>query len=85
MRQEVAPEIVNIGSSEDISIHDLASLVAEVIGYNGELRFDSSRPDGTPRKLLDSSRIAALGWRPSIPLRQGLEATYRWYRDQAPH
>lgn len=71
--------IINIGSGEDISIKDLAGLVCEVVGFRGAIRFDSSKPDGTPRKLLDVSRITALGWRPRISLRQGIEATYRWF------
>jgi GDP-L-fucose synthase len=72
--------IVNVGVGEDLSIRELAELVREVVGYSGELRFDSSKPDGTPRKLLDVSRLNALGWRARIPLRRGLEETYAWYR-----
>jgi len=70
-------EFLNIGTGEDISIADFASLVAEVVGFKGELVFDPSRPDGTPRKLLDVSKLAALGWRARTDLRPGLEATYR--------
>jgi len=70
-------EFLNIGTGEDISIADFASLVAEVIGFKGELVFDPSRPDGTPRKLLDVSKLGALGWRAQTDLRPGLEATYR--------
>ncbi|MCH2394117.1 MAG: GDP-L-fucose synthase [Oceanibaculum sp.] len=72
---------VNIGSGGDISIRDLARLIAETVGYRGAIRFDSSRPDGTPEKRLDISRIKALGWRPAIDLRSGIEQTYRWYRE----
>jgi GDP-L-fucose synthase len=75
------PEPVNIGVGEDISIRELAELVASVVGYDGALEFDTSRPDGTPRKLLDVSRIQALGWKAEIGLRDGLESTYRWYRE----
>ena len=71
--------IVNVGVGKDISIRELAELVGEVTGYRGRLNFDTSKPDGTPRKLLDVSRLADLGWRASIPLREGLQQTYRWY------
>jgi len=72
-------EPVNIGTGTDLSIKDLAELVAEVVGFAGGIRFDPGRPDGTPRKLLDTGRIAALGWRPRIGLRDGIAATYEWY------
>jgi GDP-L-fucose synthase len=75
-------EIVNIGVGEDISIAELAELIREVVGYEGELRFDRSKPDGTPRKLLDVSRLHSLGWQAAIPLREGIEQTYRWYVTQ---
>jgi GDP-L-fucose synthase len=74
-------EHLNVGTGEDLSIGELARLIAKVVGYEGDFRFDTSKPDGTPRKLLDVSRLQALGWRPSIPLEQGLAQTYRWYRD----
>jgi GDP-L-fucose synthase len=70
---------VNVGCGQDLSIAELAALIRDVVGYEGELRFDAARPDGTPRKLLDTTRLAALGWRPRIPLRRGLEGTYRWF------
>jgi GDP-L-fucose synthase len=73
-------ELVNIGCGEDIPIGELARLIADVVGYPGEIIFDTSKPDGTPRKLLDVTRLTALGWRPRIPLRQGLEETVAWYR-----
>ena len=76
MRHYSADEFVNIGTGEDITIADFACLVAEVVGYRGELVFDTSRPDGTPQKLLDVSRLAALGWRATTPLRGGLERAY---------
>lgn len=72
-------EIVNVGYGEDVSIRELAELVREIVGYRGTLRFDSSKPDGTPRKLLDSSRLLATGWRPSVHLREGIAATYAWF------
>jgi GDP-L-fucose synthase len=72
-------EIVNVGAGEDISIADLAALVAEITGFTGKVAFDSSQPDGTPRKLLDISKLRALGWTPAIKLREGIERTYQWY------
>lgn len=81
--QTEAP-IVNIGCGEDLTIQELAELVREVVGFKGELTFDTSKPDGTPRKLLDSSRMAELGWTPSISLREGIESTYRDYRSRLP-
>ena len=72
---------INVGTGEDISILELARLVAEVTGFEGRLVTDPSRPDGTPRKLLDVSRLAAMGWRARVGLREGIEATYRWYLD----
>ncbi len=72
-------EWVNIGVGEDISIADLASLVKDTVGYNGEIVYDSSKPDGTPRKLVDVTRINQSGWSAEIALRDGVEATYQWY------
>ena len=74
-----SPEIVNVGCGEDVSIRDLAEMVREVVGYEGGLAFDPTQPDGTPRKLLDVSRLKQLGWAPQIPLRAGLQQTYDWY------
>lgn len=73
-------EIVNVGTGRDISIAELAAEVRSAVGYPGELRFDPTRPDGTPRKLLDVSRLHALGWRHRIELDSGIRATYDWYR-----
>jgi GDP-L-fucose synthase len=73
-------EIVNIGWGKDISIAELAELIRGVVGFEGDIEFDASKPDGTPRKLLDTSRLAALGWRPSIALADGIAVTYDWYR-----
>ena len=73
---------INVGSGEEISIADLASLLAGIIGYEGELQFDASKPDGTPRKALDCSRLNALGWAPSYTLREGLQQTYHWFCSQ---
>ncbi|MGH6901956.1 MAG: GDP-L-fucose synthase family protein [Geminicoccaceae bacterium] len=74
---------INLGCGEDLTIAELAEQVRRVVGFAGRLRFDPERPDGTPRKLLDVTRLAALGWRPRIPLDQGLAATYQWYLDHA--
>jgi GDP-L-fucose synthase len=71
---------LNVGTGEDISIADFARLVAEVVGYRGDIVFDTSRPDGTPRKLLDVSKLAALGWRAQTPVREGLKAAYADFR-----
>lgn len=73
------PKIINVGTGSDISIADLARLVADVVGYTGEVVWDPSKPDGTPRKLLDVSRIISTGWRPKIPLRDGIASTYQSY------
>ena len=70
---------LNVGVGDDLTICELAALVARVVGYSGRIMFDSSRPDGTPRKLLDVSRLSALGWRARIPLGQGIASTYEWY------
>jgi GDP-L-fucose synthase len=72
--------IVNIGWGEDVTIRELAEIVADVSGFKGTLVFDSSKPDGTPRKLLDTSRLTALRWRPKITLRAGIEQTYQWFK-----
>ena len=73
---------VNVGTGRDLSIRTLAELVAEVVGFRGRLVFDPSKPDGAPRKLLDTARLARLGWRARIGLRPGLAGTYRWFLDQ---
>jgi GDP-L-fucose synthase len=75
------PRVINVGAGKDITIAELAGLIAEVVGYTGEIQWDRSKPDGTPRKLLDCSRLNALGWTPKIALRDGLNATSQWYVD----
>ena len=72
-------DVVNAGSGEEIAIADLARRIAALVGYEGELRFDRSAPDGAPRKLFDSSRLRALGWEPRVLLDEGLPRTYEWY------
>ena len=73
-------QIVNVGAGREISIGQLATMVAEVVGYHGAIHWDRTKPDGMPRKLMDCSRMTALGWTPRIPLREGLEDAYRWYQ-----
>ena len=75
-------EIVNVGCGEDQTIKVLAETIREVVGYSGSLEFDSSRPDGTPQKILDISKIRVLGWTPEITLKNGLEQVYQWYIEQ---
>ena len=72
-------EIINVGVGADVTIADLAELVRTAVGYTGRIVFDRTKPDGTPRKLLDVGRISALGWRPAIGLEEGIRATYAWY------
>jgi GDP-L-fucose synthase len=76
--------LVNVGWGEDVSIAELAGMVGRAVGFHGALRFDTSRPDGTPRKLLDVSRMRALGWKPRIALEAGIAETYRWFVDNLP-
>jgi GDP-L-fucose synthase len=75
-----SPEIINVGCGEDISIRELAELICDVVGFDGELAWDTTKPDGTPRKLLDVTKIRALGWKPVITLRDGIVRTYDWFR-----
>ena len=74
-------EPINVGSGQEVSIRDLATLIAREAGFAGELRFDATKPDGTPRKLMDSERLHALGWRPRVALEDGIQQTIRWYLD----
>ena len=76
-------QIINVGVGRDISISELATLIASIVGYEGQIRFDTKMPDGTPRKLLDVSRLRQLGWRHQIPLSEGIRQTYRWFVDNA--
>src|SRR5436190_6211852 len=75
------PEIINVGCGEDISILELAELICDVVGFRGELKWDRSKPDGTPRKLRDISKIKKLGWQPTISLRDGVARFYEWFLD----
>jgi GDP-L-fucose synthase len=74
-----SPEIVNIGCGEDITIRELAELICDIVGFEGQLAWDAAKPDGTPRKLLDVSKIRALGWRHRMDLREGIKRTYGWF------
>jgi len=75
------PEIVNVGTGEDITIRDLAELVKATVGFKGEIEQDTTKPDGTPRKLLDVSRLHSLGWKHRLPLKDGVQITYKWFLD----
>jgi GDP-L-fucose synthase len=75
------PEIINIGVGKDIRIKDLAALIQKIIGFRGEIVWDTAKPDGTPRKLLDVTRLAKLGWQARISLEEGLAQTYQWYTE----
>jgi GDP-L-fucose synthase len=73
------PDIVNVGVAEDISIGDLAEIIRDIVGFEGEIVYDTSRPDGAPRKLLDITRLTQAGWTARIGLREGIESTYAWF------
>jgi GDP-L-fucose synthase len=75
--------IINIGWGQDVTIRELAELVLSAVGYQGQLLFDSTKPDGTPRKLLDTTRLTDLGWKPQIPLKAGIERTYAWFSEHS--
>ena len=79
-----SPELINIGSGTDVTIRELAELVCEVLGYDGTLVFDPTKPDGTPRKLMDSSRLFSLGWKPKISLREGIAHAHAWFLENQP-
>jgi len=76
-------EIINVGVGEDMSVKEYAELISEIVGFEGEIQFDRTKPDGAPRKLLDSTKIRALGWSPTIDLETGVKETYRWYQEHA--
>jgi GDP-L-fucose synthase len=75
------PEQVNVGVGEDVSIKDLAHMVADAVGYTGAIEWDTTKPDGTPRKLMDVSKLTALGWKASIGLDEGIRSTVEWFRE----
>nr|KYP47431.1 Putative GDP-L-fucose synthase 2 [Cajanus cajan] len=72
-------EHLNVGSGKEVTIKELAELMKEVVGFEGDLVWDATKPDGTPRKLMDSSKLASLGWTPKVSLKDGLVDTYKWY------
>jgi len=74
-----SPEIINVGCGEDISIRELAVVICDIVGFEGELAWDATKPDGTPRKLLDIAKLRGLGWHPTISLRDGIAQTYDWF------
>jgi len=82
MNHYAGSEIINIGVGKDISISELAELIKDVVEFKGLIQYDSTKPDGMPQKLLDVSKLRALGWQPKISLRQGIEMTYRWYVEE---
>ena len=79
MRNYTDGGMINVGSSEEISIRNLTEMMAEVTGYPGRISWDSSKPDGTPRKIMDNTRLHDLGWQPGVPIRQGVEKMYQWF------
>lgn len=83
MREYSEPNIINIGVGHDLEIRELADLVSDVVGFRGSIRWDSSKPDGAPRKLLDTSRLDRLGWRASISLEEGVRAAHEWYVERS--
>jgi GDP-L-fucose synthase len=76
--------LLNVGCGEDLTIRELAELIQRVVGHEGEIAWDTSKPDGTPRKLMDVGRLTGLGWRPTVPLEEGLARTYEWFRQHGP-
>lgn len=81
LRTYDSPDTINVGVGEDVTIRELADTIAGIVGYDGALEWDTSKPDGTPRKLLDVTRLRSLGWEPRIPLPDGIASTYAWYRE----
>jgi GDP-L-fucose synthase len=82
MERYDSPELINVGSGRELSIRELAEMVAKAVGFSGKLAWDTSKPDGTPRKLLDTSKLTQLGWNPQITLEEGLIRTYQWWQTQ---
>ena len=80
--KDLNPCLINIGTGRDITIKELAELVKEIVGFAGKIVFDTGKPDGTPQKLLDVSRMDKLGWKAGISLREGIESTYKWYKER---
>jgi GDP-L-fucose synthase len=83
MRDYDSPEPINVGTGTDVTIKELAQTISNVVGFKGEILWDTSKPNGTPRKVLNIDRIKSLGWEPKISLKDGIESTYEWYKDYA--
>jgi GDP-L-fucose synthase len=81
MKNFPAPGFANVGTGSDLTILELTEMIRDVVGFTGEIVRDETKPDGTPRKLLDTTRLKSLGWAPRIALKDGLDHVYRWYRD----
>ena len=81
MERYDSEEIINIGTGEDITIKELAEMIVEVTGYKNDYEWDTSKPNGTPRKVLNVDKMKSLGWEPKISLREGLESTYEWMKN----
>ena len=76
-------EPINVGTGEDVTIKELASIISDVVGFTGGIDWDTSKPNGTPRKVLNVDKIKSLGWEPKISLKEGIKSTYEWYKDYA--
>ena len=82
MRDYNSPDIINVGTGEDVTIKELSGTISNIVGFSGQTNWDTSKPNGTPRKLLDVTKIKSLGWEPKISLEDGIKKTYEWYKDQ---
>jgi len=82
MRDYNSPDIINVGTGEDVAIKELSETISNIVGFSGQTNWDTSKPNGTPRKLLDVTKIKSLGWEPKISLEDGIKKTYEWYKDQ---
>ena len=83
LENNIENELINVGSNKEISIKNLVLIIQKIIGFDGEIVFDNSYPDGNPRKLLDSTKLFKLGWEPKINLEDGLQNTYKWYLENS--
>ena len=81
MQNYVSREIINVGTGEDVTIKELAETIKDVVGSIGGITWDISKPNGTPRKVMNVDKLKSLGWEPKIGLREGIELTYQWYKD----
>jgi GDP-L-fucose synthase len=82
MKDYDSSEPINVGTGEDITIKELSNMISGIVGYPGETIWDTSKPNGTPRKVLNVDKIKSLGWKPKISLKDGIKTTYEWYKDQ---